>query len=238
MAAGVTQKEILDLPVGTFYSGQAMGEFEQGKEIQDGASQIMLVRTESGYTYFHPHGGQGGPDAQRVPCNDIGKSGGAGSAVVGNELPGGKPVRFEWRDLEEVQYEYWFSQSHKVGTLRNKPPQAWATLTMKDPAPSGKLLEPGSYNVRLEKGSHWAEGRFTLAADGGFQETRGSQETGDTVAREGSWKEVDGDFWLIDQKVHRYKLVSRSADGRSVELRFVPDSGPADAGHRATWIRA
>lgn len=242
MAADINKADILALPVGTLYSAQPTGRFEEGKDIEAGGSPVALIRTESGFTYLHPQGGSG-TAPQRVPCNDIAKSGGVGSAIVGNSLPNGTQVRFEWLSLDEVQYEYWFSLSHKAGTTRNKPPQAWATLAKQDPIPTGQILTAGSYNVRFEKGNHWSEGHFTLLEGGRFEETRGAQGTlsdtvGESVARAGSWKEVDGDFWLIDQEVHRYKLISQGVAGQSVELRFVPDNGPADEGYKAIWTPA
>lgn len=234
MATTVTPDDIKSLPIGTLYSGHATGEFEQGQAIpNDGkTNQIILVLTKRGFTYIHPQAGQDGSETQRVPCNDIGKAGGVGNAIVGDELPNGTQVRFEWLNLDQIKYEYWFSLSHKSGRQKNKPAQASATLIKEASAHAGKIIPPGGYAVRFEKGKHWAETRYTLAEDGTFQ-----AEQNGRAPRAGSWAEVDGDFWLIDTEIHCYKFISRNFDGRSIELRSVPDSGPASVGYKATWTR-
>lgn len=235
MAATVTLDEVKGLPVGTLYSGQPTGVFDKGgPELREGeGNEVMLIRTETGFTYIRSLGGQGAAAAQKVPCNEMGKSGGVGNAVVSCALSDGSLVRFEWLDLGNVKYDYWFDRQHQSGQKRHKPAQATAALTQQKAAHTGKVLPAGAYTVSFEKSKRWAPVHYTLEADGGFLE----RNAGGKVTRDGTWKEVDGDFCHIDGEVHCYKLLSRSSDGKTVELQYIPGSGSASDGYKAMWTR-
>lgn len=240
MAATVTQDQIKALPVGTTYVGMPTGEFNKGATIQQNSgAEVRLVRTEEGYTYIHAHAGRGAAGAQTVPCNTIGKSGGTGNATIGCALVHGQVLRFEWLDLDNVKYEYWFSKKDMAGLTQNKPARASATLTKKQPVRSGEVIPPGSYKVSFElpDGANWPDVNYKITADGGFVATKSDG----TSTIEGTWEEIDGDFCHIYKEVHCYSLISQDSDGL-IHLQYKPADSSEDPDqkatvpdHKATW---
>lgn len=224
MAATVTPEQVKALPLGTAFAGIPTGEFAAGAAIPSGkGSEVQLVRTADGYTYVHANGGRGAADAQKVICNDISKAGGKGNATINCALPGDKQLRFEWTDIDNVKYEYWFSMKHKAGQTQNRQSQASATLTKQTPERTGKVIPPGTYTVSFN--NNWAPVTYVLEPTGKFTE-QGSKP------RVGSWQELDGDFCHIDAEVHCYKLLSKGADN-TIQLQYKKADGTE--GHRATW---